>query len=197
MAIWFWLTRPRMLVARVRYKMWELANPDKPWLCPGTVVFCQHNLSKSMVAVEFGSGRSTRWFSSLIAHLTSVEHNPEWYERVRQQLDESKIDNVDYRLVPLDHDESEGERDEYDPTPAYVAVADTFADRSLGFAVVDGHYRTHCVRHLVPKIAPGGYLLVDDVNFWPSPAAIPVPGSWKVADDSTNGIKRCIIWQAT
>jgi len=185
-----------MMLARVRYWLWERANPDKPWMCPGTIKFCQAHLYKSMVALEFGSGRSTRWFSTLVGRLISVEHNAQWYGVVQKQLADASIRNVDYRLVPLNSPESEGERTDYSPVPDYVAVADGVEDRSIDFAVVDGHYRAHCVRHLVPKLAPGGYLLVDDINLWPSPEALPVPGSWSIVDDSTNGIKRCIIWQA-
>jgi len=148
-----------------------------------------------MKAMEFGSGRSTRWFSKLVGQLTSVEHNSRWYEQVRQQLVDAKIANVDYKLVPLNHPESEPEHTEYSPVPDYVAVADGVPDGSLHFAVVDGHYRTHCVHHLVPKIAPGGFLLVDDINMWESPDSLPVPASWRVADDSSNGVKRCIVWQ--
>ena len=75
-------------------------------------------------------------------------------------------------------------------------MANGIPDRSLGFAVVDGHYRTHCVRHLVPKMAPGGFLLVDDFDMWPSVESLPIPPNWRVADDSTNDIKRCVVWQA-
>ncbi len=164
MALWYWLKRPRVIVPRVRVWVWERMHPDMPWLCPGTVAFCQATLSRSMTAVEFGSGRSTRWFSTLVGHLTSVEHNPVWYAQVKRQLDNANVTNVSYRLVPLNNPESDPERAEYSLTPEYVAVADGIPDRSLGFAVVDGHYRTHCVRHLVPKMAPGGFLLVDDVN---------------------------------
>jgi hypothetical protein len=196
MAITFWLTRPRMALARARYWFWERANPDKPWMCPGTIQFCQDHLSQSMRALEFGSGRSTRWFASLVGQLISVEHNAEWYGVVKQQLADAGVSNVDYRHVPLNHPESEGERAEYAPVPDYVAVADGVADRSLDFAVVDGHYRTHCIRHLVPKMVPNGYLLVDDINLWPSPDVLPIPPGWRVVDDSTNGVKRCIIWQA-
>jgi hypothetical protein len=148
-----------------------------------------------MTALEFGSGRSTRWFSRLVGHLISVEHDSQWFEVVRQQLAET-CKNVDYRLVPLNHPRSEPERAEYSPLPDYVAVADGVADQSLGFAVVDGHYRTTCVRHLIPKIALGGYLLVDDINICPLPESLPIPSGWRVADDSNNGVKRCIIWQA-
>ena len=40
-------------------------------------------------------------------------------------------------------------------------------------------------------------LLVDDVNVWPCTESLPIPRNWRVADDSTNGIKRCVVWQAT
>lgn len=194
MKIGYWLMRPRMGLYRIRYWLWEQANPDKPWLCPDTVRFCQSHLSKSMQALEFGSGRSTKWFSTLVGHLISIEHDIEWYKLVKQQLAAS--DNVDYRLVPLDHPETEEEQEEYSPLPNYVLVAAEAKDRSLSFVVVDGHYRTHCIRQLIPKIAAGGYLLVDDINLWPSPETLPIPPTWKVVDDSTNGLKRCIIWQA-
>ena len=196
MAIRFWLTRPQLLFHRIRYWVWEESNPDKPWLCPGTVAFCQARLTRSMRALEFGSGRSTRWFASLVGHLASVEHDPRWYEHVNGQLAAAGVSNVDYRYVPLNHPEQEPEQSEYQPTPSYVAVADGFPDLSLDFVVVDGHYRTHCIRRVVPKIAPGGYLLVDDINLWPSLDALPIPANWRIADDSTNRLKRCVIWQA-
>lgn len=196
MAVWFWVRRPGRLLHRLRYWAWERMNPDKPWMCPGTIAFCQNHLSPSMRAVEFGSGRSTLWFSKLVGRLTSVEHDAKWHEQVQLLLAENNAANVTYLHVPLDHPASQPEQDDYSPTPKYVAVADGFADGSLGFAVVDGHYRTHCVRHLVPKMAPGGLLLVDDVNMWPSVESLPVPASWPVVDDSTNGVKRCVIWRA-
>lgn len=197
MTIQFWLKRPQMAIARIRYWIWEKMNPDKPWMCPGTIEFCESNLSSSMTALEFGSGRSTRWFSTLVGHLTSVEQDPQWYEQVEQELAAAEIANVNYLLVPLDHPAEAPERDEYSPVPNYVAVVDSVPDRHLDFAVVDGHYRNTCIKHLVKKIAPGGYLLVDDVNMWSSLESLPIPPQWRVADDSTNGIKRCIIWQAT
>ncbi len=196
MALRYWVTRPRMFAARIRYWVWEKLNPDKPWMCPGTIDFCQAKLSQSMKALEFGSGRSTVWFSNLVGTLTSVEYDARWYEQVKQRLAEARATNVDYRLVPLNHQMSEPERAEYEHPPDYVAVADGFPDGSLDFVVVDGHYRKTCVRHAVPKIAKGGYLLVDDANRWASLDELPIPASWRIADDSTNGVKRCVIWQA-
>ncbi len=196
MKLIYWLKHPGMIYHRIKYWLWEKRNPDKPWLCPDTVAFCERHLTKSMRAWEFGSGRSTCWFATRVGYLTSIEHNAGWHEQVKKRLVELAITNVDYRLVPLNFPETEPERPEYDPVPDYVACCDQLENASLDFVVVDGHYRTHCVRHMVPKIKPGGFLLLDDSNLWPSLDVLQVPKNWKTVDDSTNGLKRCIIWQA-
>ncbi len=196
MRLGYWLAHPRMLAHRIGYWAWEKSNPDKPWLCPGTIRFCEQHFKGSRQALEYGSGRSTRWFASLTSHLTSVEASPEWYEEVKTQLRGDGITNVDYLHVPLDHPWADPEREVYDPMPSYVAVADRFADGTLDFVSIDGHYRTHCVRRAAPKVAPGGYLLLDDANRWNPLASVPVPAGWRIVDNSTNGVKRCVIWQA-
>jgi Methyltransferase domain len=196
MALLFWAKNPQLLAARLKYWVWERQNPDKPWMCPGTIAFCEKALSKSMTALEFGSGRSTRWFAGLVGHVTSVEHDGAWYSEVQGQISASGLNNVKYLHVPLEHPPSAPERSNYDTLPRYVGVVDRFADRSLDFIVVDGHYRTTCIRHAMRKLAPGGYLLVDDINMWATFAEVGVPADWPIVDDSTNGIKRCVIWQA-
>jgi hypothetical protein len=196
MSLRFWLTHPRMLAARLQYFVWERMNPDKPWLCPGTVRFCEKHLDRSMKGLEFGSGRSTVWFAGQVGSLTSVEHNSEWFEKVQHLLVERGVTKVDYRFVPPNHAVHEASHAPDQPTPDYVRVAEDFPDRSLDLVVVDGLYRNHCIRRAVRKLRPGGYLLVDDVNVWPSVELIPVPASWPAVNDSTNGLKRCIIWKA-
>jgi hypothetical protein len=192
----FWLSHPRLALHRLRYWCWEKSNPGKPWMCPGTIRFCERHLSGTMRGLEFGSGRSTAWFAGRVGHLTSVEHDAGWFDLVRSRMNAQGVANVDYRLVPLDHPEAEGERAHYDPVPAYVRVADEFDDASLDLAVVDGHYRTHCIRRVVAKLRPGGFLLVDDVNIWPEGARLPVPDHWPLVDESGNGLKTCRIWKA-
>jgi hypothetical protein len=191
----YWLRHPQLIPARALYWVWERMNPDRPWLCPGTVRFCEGALTAAMTGVEFGSGRSTAWFARRLRHLTSVEHHPGWYSRVRDDLDRAGLSNVDYRLIPLDHLEGEPERERYDPVPAYVAVLDGFPDESLDVVVVDGHYRTTCIKRCLPKLKPGGLLLVDDLNLWPARGLIPVPGSWELVDESTNRLKRTCVWR--
>jgi hypothetical protein len=187
MNLWYWLRRPHLIPARVRYWAWERRNPDKPWLTPGAVGFCDAALRPDMAGVEFGSGRSTAWFAARLARLTSVEHHPGWYARVRADLDRAGVRNVDYRLVPPDPPGGPADR------PRYAAVLDEFPDDSLDLVIVDGHYRDACIALAPPKLRPGGLLLVDDVGMWP--AGPPVPAGWPVAHDSTNGLKSTRVWR--
>ncbi len=121
-------------------------------------------------------------------------------------LAEAGTKNVDYRHVHLDHPPSEPEKKHYEPVPGYVAVADAFPDRGLDFVVVDGHYRTHCVRHALRKLSNGGFTLswrgrpqerqhvaVPSKNLL---AHSSVLAHRRDSAASTNGIKRCVIWQA-
>lgn len=194
MNLTYWLHHPHRIFARVRYWAWERMNPDKPWLCPSSVRFCDRNLTRSMSGLEYGSGRSTAWFAGKLGRLVSVEHHPGWHEQVRTRLASRNV-KVDYRLVPLDHAESEPERAEYAPLPRYVAVADEFPDESLDLVVVDGHYRTNCIRRCLGKLRPGGLLLVDDLNLWSTREEIPVPADWPMADLGSNGLKQTGIWR--
>jgi hypothetical protein len=57
-------------------------------------------------------------------------------------------------------------RDEEGPASPYVRVCDRFAEGSVGFALVDGHLRDYCATAVVPKMATGGLLVVDNVNLY-------------------------------
>ena len=194
MNLGYWIRRPRMAFRRLLYWRWERRNPDKPWLTPGAVAFLESHLAPPMVGLEFGSGRSTPWFAARLGHLTSIEHHAGWAATVRTRLADLGRTNVDHRLIPLDHTETEPERESYDPLPEYVAAVAGFVDRSLEFIAVDGHYRTQCIRFALEKLKPGGLLLVDDANLWPGDAP-PVPADWPVVSRTSNGLKITAVWR--
>jgi SAM-dependent methyltransferase len=180
----FRLLRDPWYTARlVAYKVYERLHPNEPWIAQGAVRYCQRELRPTMRAVETGSGRSTAWFARRVGHLTSVEHDPRWFDVVKKQI--QPLANVDYRLVPLDHPEDLPTLPEYDPIPKYVAVFGEFADGSLDFVVVDGHYRQACVRAALPKLRSGGLLLIDNSN-WLSREEWGVPNTWQVVHQSEN-----------
>ena len=45
----------------------------------------------------------------------------------------------------------------------------------------------------IPKLAPGGFLVVDDVERWADRYELGIPPQWSLVDESTNGIKRSAI----
>jgi hypothetical protein len=189
----FWFHHPKLAVARLTYWIWEKRNSDKPWLTPAAVEHCQRHLGRQMRGWEFGSGRSTPWFAQRLGTLVSIEHDPRWFARVKAQLDRLKIINVDYRLIPVEKTDSSAA--EAEAPPGYVATLTEEPDDSLDFLAVDGQYRTPCIRAGLRKIRPGGLLLVDDVNYWARREDLPVPETWPVVHESTNGLKVTCIWQ--
>src|SRR3989338_5758849 len=100
--IW-WATHPEALVRRVAGKVYRRFNPNEPWISLKAVKFCDENLSQDKIGLEWGSGRSTIWFSKRLKKITSVEDNNFWFNYVKEQLSQLKIQNVDYRFIALDH----------------------------------------------------------------------------------------------
>jgi hypothetical protein len=147
---------PCYILDKLKWSAYERKNPDTPWLTPQANQILSTALLPTDIGIEWGSGRSTVWFSQKLKHLTSIEHNVQWYDRVKAQLAQRGASNVTYLQRPLD-----GQADS-----PYVQAADTFADRSLNFALVDGELRQECLSAIIPKIAPGGLLVLDNANWY-------------------------------
>lgn len=163
-------------------------------MAPGAVRFCERHLRADMVALEWGSGRSTPWFARRVGSLVGVEHDPTWHERVARRLREAGLGNVDLRLVSIDPDPERAQSD-YWRNPPYVRVADEFADESLDFVSVDGVYRQACVAVILPKLKPGGLLLVDDTRWLPRLEDWLVPPDWPVVHDGRGFGSGTTIWR--
>ena len=161
---------PRYVYHRTRQLFYERAHPDSPWLTPAAIDLLATLLRPADRGAEFGSGRSTVWFADRVAALTSVEHDPRWHAAVTAKLKDRGIGNVDYILAPEDQPMERG------GDSAYARTALSFADASLDFALVDGHYRDYSAKFILPKIKPGGMLIIDNVN-WYLPCESAAPNS--------------------
>jgi predicted O-methyltransferase YrrM len=161
---------PRYVYARARQMRYERAHPADPWLTPAAVELLSGLLRSADTGAEFGSGRSTLWFAARVAALTSVEHDFRWHEAVTARLKEQHVGNVHYVLAPEDQPMERG------GASAYARTALTFPDASLDFALVDGHYRDYSAKLVLPKLKPGGILIIDNVN-WYLPCRSKAPNS--------------------
>jgi predicted O-methyltransferase YrrM len=161
---------PRYVYNRARLMVWEHSHPDYPWITSDAVRLLASMLRPSDRGVEYGSGRSTIWFAERVGWLTSVEHSERWYTTVSTRLKERALTNVDYILEPRDQPKELGDRSEYTRT------ALGFADASIDFVLVDGLYREYVTALMMPKVKPGGLLIIDNVN-WFLPSETHAPAS--------------------
>ena len=181
------LGRAMVLWRRGAYRVWASAHRDEPWMAPGAVAVLDRAIDRNGAALEWGSGRSTRWFADRVSHLTSVESDRAWAEQVRRTLPPN-AELVFETFGPRQADPSQNQDDEY------VRVVDRFADESLALVVVDGYLRQACVMAALPKLAPGGLLVVDD-TWWRTFDEWGVPRGWPVLHHSTFLIKCTTVWR--
>lgn len=144
---------PGYIISRGLTMLDEYRNPDNPWLTKDSVALLDSLLRKTDIGIEFGSGRSTKWFLQRMASLISVEENEEWYRKVEG---DTRADIASGRLrYILARQEQE-----------YVDLIDGIDDASLDFCLVDSLYRDLCALHSVPKMKAGGLLVVDNINLF-------------------------------
>jgi predicted O-methyltransferase YrrM len=171
-------------------------HPDAPWLTRHSVKLMAQLLRSEDVALEFGSGRSTRWFARRVSRITSVEHDAVWHRMGLQSLQRVGLSNIDLLLRPIDVPELEGDRS------AYVQTLDDIPDTSIDMCLVDGVYRGFCALGAISKIKSGGFIVVDNAGwFLPSnsrtPRARPIEAgysdrAWAEFAKQTSGWRR--IW---
>jgi len=107
-----------------------------------------------------GGWKKPLWLAKRCKFLTSVEHDPYWYYKIKLSLKKHNLNNV--RIV-LARDKR-----------SYVGAIDCFRDNSLDFVLIDGKYRDLCALKAIRKVKVGGLLIVDNINrYIPSPSKSP------------------------
>ena len=147
-----------------------------PWITFSAIDFLKKISHSEMHIFEYGSGGSTFFWASRVKHITSVEHDKSWFEKIKMELAEQKITNVDYILsapysIPevgkkqfqvatdyISSDESYNGKS----FEAYVKTIDNFQDEHFDVIIIDGRARPSCILHSQKKLKKGGYLVVDN-----------------------------------
>lgn len=142
-----WLQLPRSLADRIGDR-----KDHVPWIVPAATNRLESLISHEWKVLEFGSGSSTVWYASRAGHVTSIEDDERWFEKVNAMLLQRGLTNVDVRLSSLER---------------FLDHLGSFADESLDLVVVDGNDgetmdRMRCLAAVRRKIRPGGYILLDD-----------------------------------
>lgn len=123
-----------------------------PWLTEAAIAFMASYLKSDMRVLEFGAGGSTIWMSRR-CHVTSIEHNEAWIERIAADV---SADNWTRIVEPLPH---------YDLCPRWP-------DNAFDLVLVDGRDCTRngkldrvvCAEQSARLVRPGGYLMLDNAE---------------------------------
>jgi len=146
--------KPRYIFKRIVDIIYQVNNPTHPWLTPKSIRLLETLLNKEDIGLEFGSGRSTIWFSKKTSHITSIETSESWYKKIKSDITSLNIDNANLIYIPT------GDVD----IDSYTSITKQFSDNSLDYVLVDGRHRDYCIMSAIGKIKPGGLLIIDNVN---------------------------------
>lgn len=178
----------------------------QPWITFQAMDWLEEHLRPQWRVFEYGSGGSTIFYAQRVAHVTSVEHDPAWHGDVVRKLAELGLANCDYRLVEPERpgvaDASEDERStrkEYAGSTfrRYIAAIDDQADASLDAVIVDGRARNGCVARAMPKVKPGGYLILDNSERREYEPGIALLNGWEWRDFRGFGPYSLFSWRTT
>ncbi|OYW13043.1 MAG: hypothetical protein B7Z55_17520 [Planctomycetales bacterium 12-60-4] len=157
--------------------VWSSDSPLQrrhPWVTYPALSWLDQNVTSTMRVFEFGSGGSTLYFAERTAEVFSVEHDPEWHAAVCQALSAANLTNCHLQVtqataaIPGAADPYAAERKPElgNRFEAYARSIDAHPDASFDLVVVDGWARLACIQHALPKVKPGGFLLLDNSE-WP------------------------------
>jgi len=177
--------------------LYQKRHSEYPWLTPQAIAILESWLRPHDVGFEWGAGRSTLWFGSKVSHITSVEHDPEWFQNINEKIRTKGLSlKVNFLKRALD--------------AGYESAIDSFPNRSLDFVLVDGRRRLQCIAHALPKVKKGGLLILDNAeNYFPVIPKAALPGgkedemfvqgiteglhAWRIIR-TTNGIWDTVLW---
>jgi hypothetical protein len=146
-------------------------NYDQPWIVFKAKAFLDGILKSDMTVWEYGSGSSTLYFARRVKQVYSVENDEKWFAHLSARIEAAHVNNVHYTLAEAEmpNDKSLnsiyiskstiGKRCDF---KKYVTGIDAIPDGILDIVLVDGRARGACIAHAIPKIKPGGYLIVDN-----------------------------------
>ena len=165
---------PGYVGARLRQMVWQRRNPQAPWLTASMVAILEDWLQETDLVFEWGSGRSTRWLAQRVAHVSSVEENEAWLNRVRNWL---KADGNMEKVTLFHRETVEKVRQ------AYVMAIHEVPETAFDCILVDGDHRDHCAIEAVNRVAPGGALVIDNVErYIPRAQPSPAPNARHLGD---------------
>ena len=114
-----------------------------------------------MKGFEFGSGRSTKWFSQKTSFYFSVEGDLEWYKKT---LNENKKNIKNRKCEIVYSDAGDQINVDQNKKDSYSNALSIFQNNYFEFGLIDGHFRFECIQNSIKKIKNGGVLIIGNTD---------------------------------
>ena len=138
---------PIYIINRIKVFIYEILNPEAPWLTRKSNQLIDKIINNKILMIEFGSGRSTKWFSKRVKKIISLEHNKEWYNIVK---DMDLSNNAE--IILKENQEN------------YINYINKFEDNYFDVCLIDGIQRGECFLNSYNKVKKKGLIIFDDAN---------------------------------
>ena len=116
-----------------------------PWVTYSFIDFIRDRINNTQHIFEYGSGNSTIFYAHKAATVTSVEHDKNWFDRVKG----TSPKNAEMIFCELQRD------GEYAKKAALLG-------KKFDIIIVDGRDRVRCCRYSLEALTPTGVVVLDD-----------------------------------
>jgi len=117
-----------------------------PWVTYSFIDFISDRLDGNMDIFEYGSGNSTLWYAQKVNSVTSVEHDKQWFEKIKNSMP----DNVSI----------------YNEELVYGGKYSQFSENlglKFDIVIVDGRDRVNCMKSAINSVkSNNGVIILDD-----------------------------------
>jgi tRNA A58 N-methylase Trm61 len=120
-------------------------NSPTPWLTYPALDFLSERLNQDLLIFEYGSGNSTIYYSKIVKKVIAVEHNKEWYKKIKNKLPE----NSQIIFVNLDYN-------------GIYCQAIKSTNQKFDIIIIDAEDRVNCIKNCLNNLSENGVIILDD-----------------------------------
>lgn len=150
------------------------------WITFPALQYLEQHLQPTFRVFEFGGGGSTLFFCKRVAEVVTVEDNTEWFNILKQTVQNKNYTNWTGHLMPPEMAPGQENLPFENPThfksgsktlglgkmsfEKYARSIDPFPADYFDVILVDGRARPSCIQQALPHLKKEGLLVVDNTE---------------------------------
>jgi precorrin-6B methylase 2 len=120
-------------------------NKPLPWVTYSFIDFISGRLNNTLNIFEFGSGNSTIWYAKKVKSVISVEHDENWFEKIKNNMPDNV--NINYKKLVYG-----GEYSNFS----------NLLNKKFNIIIVDGRDRVNSIINSTNSLCKDGVIILDD-----------------------------------